>query len=161
MIIVVSIRWFLDESFHSQQNCFLLFIRIFAIGQPEHALSLSDADASSLTGAANAAADSTPSVSTHRLFERCTLLLTYALGIQVRFFDCLFLGILLLSSLELQVTLISMGFYQERIMTQGYARRDAASGIVERFHDSQFLVFANRVVALCLVGVYVAIKWRK
>jgi hypothetical protein len=53
-----------------------------------------------------------------------------------------------------------MGFFQERIMTLGYIRFDDPLKS-ERFGDAQFLVFANRIVALILVGCYLFVNWRK
>ena len=53
-----------------------------------------------------------------------------------------------------------MGFFQERIITQGYARHSDPF-IIDKFGDSQFLVLANRVVLLALVGIYLAYDWKR
>ncbi|ODM97575.1 Adenosine 3'-phospho 5'-phosphosulfate transporter 1 [Orchesella cincta] len=49
--------------------------------------------------------------------------------------------------------LLSMGLLQEKIMTQTY-------GDGENFRDSQFLVFINRILALVIAWVYLAIYER-
>uniref|UniRef100_A0A915M982 Adenosine 3'-phospho 5'-phosphosulfate transporter 1 n=1 Tax=Meloidogyne javanica TaxID=6303 RepID=A0A915M982_MELJA len=51
-----------------------------------------------------------------------------------------------------------MGFYQERIITQPYKLQNKATK--EFFKDAQFLVFANRLVALILAGIYILFRWK-
>ncbi|KAL3068125.1 hypothetical protein niasHT_027953 [Heterodera trifolii] len=53
----------------------------------------------------------------------------------------------------IQVTLICMGFFQERIVTRGYPHRMEPKR-TDFFRDTQFLVFSNRIVALALSGAY-------
>ncbi|KRZ74201.1 60S ribosomal protein L15 [Trichinella papuae] len=53
----------------------------------------------------------------------------------------------------LQVTYITWGVLQEKVMTQNYIRRNSAlSNVrsVDRFQDSEFLVFFNRLVAFLI-----------
>ncbi|KAI6186470.1 Adenosine 3'-phospho 5'-phosphosulfate transporter 1 [Aphelenchoides besseyi] len=123
-----------EEDHYFRKNAWLNFVRQFAIGQPEY--SLVSTDPNQARDVRNIEARSSPQLFAHQ----CILLLIYALGIQV--------------------TLISMGFFQERIMTLGYARYDNLTKI-EPFGDAQFLVFANRIVALVLVGCYMFANWRK
>ncbi|KAI6230182.1 Adenosine 3'-phospho 5'-phosphosulfate transporter 1 [Aphelenchoides fujianensis] len=137
LVQLVRRKWKQDD-FYFRRNQFLNFVRQFAIGQPEYALVPTDpAKESSAGGSEHRSPDA--------LAQRCVLLLIYALGIQAR---------------DSRVTLISMGFFQERIMTLGYGRFDDAAKI-EQFGDAQFLVFANRIVALVLVGCYLFVNWRK
>ncbi|CAK5024139.1 unnamed protein product [Meloidogyne enterolobii] len=51
-----------------------------------------------------------------------------------------------------------MGFYQERIITQPYKIQNMTKK--EFFKDAQFLVFANRLVALVLAGIYILFRWK-
>lgn len=55
----------------------------------------------------------------------------------------------------LQISYLTWGYLQEKIMTQEY--QDAA-GNTGRFQDSQFLVFVNRVLAFVMSGTYLLIK---
>ncbi|VDK46773.1 unnamed protein product [Anisakis simplex] len=55
--------------------------------------------------------------------------------------------------ISLQITLITMGFFQEGIMTKGYTLRSSSSQ-VHKFSDTQFLVFLNRISALILSASY-------
>ncbi|KRZ29350.1 60S ribosomal protein L15 [Trichinella pseudospiralis] len=53
----------------------------------------------------------------------------------------------------LQVTYITWGVLQEKVMTQNYIRRNSAVSnirLVDRFQDSEFLVFFNRLVAFLM-----------
>lgn len=52
----------------------------------------------------------------------------------------------------LQGSYLTWGILQEKIMTLDYPSGD---GAVERFTDSQFLVFVNRILAFALAGLYV------
>lgn len=53
-----------------------------------------------------------------------------------------------------------MGFFQERIITQGYLRISNPL-IVEKFDDAQFLVFINRLFGMALSGAYLIYDWKK
>ncbi|KAJ9601154.1 hypothetical protein L9F63_000674, partial [Diploptera punctata] len=55
----------------------------------------------------------------------------------------------------LQVTYLTWGLLQEKIMTQEYVDSAGSKG---HFTDSQFLVFVNRILAFVLSGVYVMIS---
>lgn len=55
----------------------------------------------------------------------------------------------------LQVSYLTWGLLQEKIMTQEYKN---SSGEVQRFTDSQFLVFVNRVLAFIFAGTYVSLS---
>lgn len=48
----------------------------------------------------------------------------------------------------LQGSYLTWGVLQEHIMTQTYGKDDESDG--ERFTNSQFLVFANRILAFCV-----------
>lgn len=52
----------------------------------------------------------------------------------------------------LQVSFLTWGVLQEKVMTQEYRNGD---GNVGRFKDSQFIVFVNRILALCMSGAVV------
>ncbi|CAD5208726.1 unnamed protein product [Bursaphelenchus xylophilus] len=62
----------------------------------------------------------------------------------------------------IQITLVSMGFFQERIMTQKYDRIINQGEEIEQDHftDAQFLVLANRVVALAVAVSYLWWDWK-
>lgn len=53
----------------------------------------------------------------------------------------------------LQLTYLTWGFMQEKVMTQEYVDKD---GKTSYFKDSQFLVFVNRILAFALSGSYIA-----
>lgn len=61
-------------------------------------------------------------------------------------------GVLLLGcAIGLQVSYLTWGLIQERIMTQKYGAVAGVGG--ERFQNSQFLVFVNRLLAFVVAGV--------
>ncbi|VDM25321.1 unnamed protein product [Toxocara canis] len=107
-----------------------IFLRSFAIGHPEYELVTLD---SGKRAAVNASGS-------RRLLDDSARLLLYFAG--------------------LQTTLVSMGFLQERIMTQGYLLLSDWNQI-DKFADTQFLVFLNRVFALILSGAYLFINWKR
>lgn len=53
-----------------------------------------------------------------------------------------------------------MGFFQEKIVTQEYPKIGNSS-LLKKFDDAQFLVFANRIVALSLSGTYLIYDWHR
>ncbi|XP_056337436.1 adenosine 3'-phospho 5'-phosphosulfate transporter 1 [Danio aesculapii] len=53
----------------------------------------------------------------------------------------------------LQVSYLTWGVLQERVMTRSYGASEA-EGSGERFRDSQFLVFMNRILALTVSGLW-------
>ncbi|XP_063297634.1 adenosine 3'-phospho 5'-phosphosulfate transporter 1 [Pelobates fuscus] len=55
----------------------------------------------------------------------------------------------------LQVSYLTWGVLQERVMTRTYSTEVGKVG--ERFRDSQFLVFMNRILALTVAGIYCAV----
>lgn len=55
----------------------------------------------------------------------------------------------------LQISFLSWGVLQEKIMTQKYLSVDNEEG---HFKDSQFLVFVNRILAFCISGIYISCK---
>ncbi|XP_075454938.1 adenosine 3'-phospho 5'-phosphosulfate transporter 1 isoform X2 [Ascaphus truei] len=59
---------------------------------------------------------------------------------------------LLFCAAGLQVAYLTWGVLQERVMTRNYGSDAGSPG--ERFRDSQFLVFMNRILALTVSGVY-------
>ncbi|XP_041108658.1 adenosine 3'-phospho 5'-phosphosulfate transporter 1-like [Polyodon spathula] len=59
---------------------------------------------------------------------------------------------LLFCAAGLQASYLTWGILQERVMTQTYAATDTEPG--EKFKDSQFLVFMNRILALTVAGMY-------
>ncbi|UYV82994.1 SARDH [Cordylochernes scorpioides] len=61
---------------------------------------------------------------------------------------------LLLCFLGLQVTYLTWGVIQEKIMTRSY-QDDRGTG---QFSDSQFLVFVNRVLAFVISGLYLLVS---
>ncbi|XP_033859140.3 adenosine 3'-phospho 5'-phosphosulfate transporter 1-like isoform X2 [Acipenser ruthenus] len=62
---------------------------------------------------------------------------------------------LLVCAFGLQASYLTWGVLQERVMTQTYGAADTELG--EKFKDSQFLVFMNRILALTVAGVYCAL----
>lgn len=77
-----------------------------------------------------------PTSNSQRTFTQDLLLLTYC-----------FLG--------LQVSYLTWGYLQEKIMTQVY---EDGSGNQDHFEDSQFLVFINRILAFFMSGLYLLIQ---
>uniref|UniRef100_A0A8C5N2B2 Adenosine 3'-phospho 5'-phosphosulfate transporter 1 n=1 Tax=Leptobrachium leishanense TaxID=445787 RepID=A0A8C5N2B2_9ANUR len=55
----------------------------------------------------------------------------------------------------LQAAYLTWGVLQERVMTRTYSTGEGDAG--ERFRDSQFLVFMNRILALTVSGIYCAV----
>nr|CAG4651791.1 EOG090X05CU [Triops cancriformis] len=64
-------------------------------------------------------------------------------------------SILLACVAGLQVSYLTWGVLQEKIMTQDY--QDPNTGSVGRFKDSQFLVFVNRILAFLISGAYLLV----
>ncbi|KAM4771676.1 adenosine 3'-phospho 5'-phosphosulfate transporter 1 isoform 2-T2 [Rhinophrynus dorsalis] len=62
---------------------------------------------------------------------------------------------LLFCAAGLQVSYLTWGVLQERVMTRTYGTKEDSPG--ERFRDSQFLVFMNRILALTVAGTYCAL----
>ncbi|CAJ0586451.1 unnamed protein product, partial [Mesorhabditis spiculigera] len=60
----------------------------------------------------------------------------------------------------IQSTLVMMGFFQERIITQGYPSSTDPL-IMDKFGDAQFLVFCNRIIALVIVFVVLGYNWSR
>ncbi|XP_017883090.1 adenosine 3'-phospho 5'-phosphosulfate transporter 1 [Ceratina calcarata] len=87
------------------------------------------------TGLLDASYTSTPPNS-QRTFTQDALLLMY----------CFF---------GLQVSYLTWGYLQEKIMTQEY---ENVAGNKDRFQDSQFLVFVNRILAFSMSGLYLLIQ---
>lgn len=52
----------------------------------------------------------------------------------------------------LQISFLSWGILQEKVMTQKYVNSNEESGY---FNDSQFLVFVNRILAFCISGIVI------
>lgn len=63
--------------------------------------------------------------------------------------DCL---LLMFYFFGLQISFLSWGVLQEKVMTQKYINSEGESGY---FKDSQFLVFVNRILAFCMSGIVV------
>ena len=65
-------------------------------------------------------------------------------------------------TIGLQVSYLTWGLLQERIMTRRYGDVIDADGVVteegEQFQNSQFLVFINRVLAWVVAGVYIKLQ---
>ncbi|CAD6238369.1 GSCOCG00008449001-RA-CDS [Cotesia congregata] len=55
----------------------------------------------------------------------------------------------------LQISYLTWGYFQEKIMTQEYVN---SIGEKEHFKDSQFLVFVNRILAFTISGLYLIIR---
>lgn len=66
--------------------------------------------------------------------------------------DCLLLSFYFFG---LQISFLSWGILQEKVMTQKYENANNESGY---FKDSQFLVFVNRILAFCMSGIVVLCK---
>ncbi|XP_035740299.1 adenosine 3'-phospho 5'-phosphosulfate transporter 1-like [Vespa mandarinia] len=78
----------------------------------------------------------TPTSTSQRTFTQDFLLLTYC-----------FLG--------LQISYLTWGYLQEKIMTQVY---EDGFGNQDHFEDSQFLVFINRILAFLMSALYLLIQ---
>ncbi|XP_076666259.1 adenosine 3'-phospho 5'-phosphosulfate transporter 1 [Andrena cerasifolii] len=87
------------------------------------------------TGLLDSSCASTPA-NNQRTFTQDALLLLY----------CFF---------GLQVSYLTWGYLQEKIMTQEY---EDVAGTKSRFQDSQFLVFINRILAFCMSGLYLIVQ---
>ncbi|XP_069092468.1 adenosine 3'-phospho 5'-phosphosulfate transporter 1 [Pleurodeles waltl] len=61
---------------------------------------------------------------------------------------------LLFCAAGLQVSYLTWGILQERVMTRSYGATSTNPG--EKFRDSQFLVFMNRILAFTVAGLYCA-----
>ncbi|OZC07588.1 putative ATP synthase F0, A subunit [Onchocerca flexuosa] len=66
---------------------------------------------------------------------------------------------LILYFLSLLITLVLMGYIQERIMTQAYL--STVDHRLNKFENTQFLVFMNRVFAIVLCATYLISNWKK
>ncbi|XP_025053625.1 adenosine 3'-phospho 5'-phosphosulfate transporter 1 isoform X1 [Alligator sinensis] len=62
---------------------------------------------------------------------------------------------LLFCAVGLQVSYLTWGVLQERVMTRTYGTTETEPG--EKFKDSQFLVFMNRILAFTVAGLYCAL----
>ncbi|XP_077198462.1 adenosine 3'-phospho 5'-phosphosulfate transporter 1 isoform X1 [Paroedura picta] len=62
---------------------------------------------------------------------------------------------LLFCAAGLQISYLTWGVLQERVMTRTYGATESDSG--EKFKDSQFLVFMNRILACTVAGLYCAL----
>ncbi|CAD5205964.1 unnamed protein product [Bursaphelenchus okinawaensis] len=107
-----------------------IFLRRFAIGRPD------------IVGSTLIKYEKTEATTVPTFTQHITQLLGFFIGIQI--------------------TLVSMGFFQERIMTQKYGR--IGDGAIEiegdNFTDAQFLVLANRLVALAVASAYLWYDWK-
>ena len=61
-----------------------------------------------------------------------------------------------LSKSNFKGSYLTWGLLQERIITREYGAVDGVGG--EKFSDSQFLVFINRLSALIVAGTYLQMK---
>ncbi|CAB3398983.1 unnamed protein product [Caenorhabditis bovis] len=66
--------------------------------------------------------------------------------------------ILLFFFAGIQVTLVTMGYLQEKIITKSYSRVDKPE-IAEKFEEMQFLIFCNRIVALLISMIVLGRNW--
>ncbi|XP_041043719.1 adenosine 3'-phospho 5'-phosphosulfate transporter 1 [Carcharodon carcharias] len=62
---------------------------------------------------------------------------------------------LLACVIGLQVSYLTWGVLQERVMTKAYGRTETDPGV--KFRDSQFLVFMNRILAVTVAGLCCAL----
>uniref|UniRef100_A0A915ASJ3 Adenosine 3'-phospho 5'-phosphosulfate transporter 1 n=1 Tax=Parascaris univalens TaxID=6257 RepID=A0A915ASJ3_PARUN len=111
-------------------SCWQNFLLNLAIGHPEYELIM--------LGGGKKSTGNTPG--SRRLLDDSARLMLYFAG--------------------LQTTLVSMGFLQERIITQGYISLTNHTQI-DKFTDTQFLVFCNRIFALILSGTYLFFHWKR
>ncbi|KAI1719367.1 UAA transporter family domain-containing protein [Ditylenchus destructor] len=130
-----------ESDYNFRQTRFHKILRAFAVGHPEYQLVPSKQQPSTPI---NQSSDQNAQViaaksSRRRSFVRdCFKVFLYFAGIQV--------------------TLVCMGFFQEKIVTRGYAR-NADPTIEDKFEDAQFLVFVNRLVGFILAGAYFMYDW--
>uniref|UniRef100_A0A915D1H1 Adenosine 3'-phospho 5'-phosphosulfate transporter 1 n=1 Tax=Ditylenchus dipsaci TaxID=166011 RepID=A0A915D1H1_9BILA len=119
-----------ENDLNFRQSPFHKLLRSFAVGHPEY----------SLQDGLQKTSTSITSTQNNRFFRDCMRISVYFLGIQV--------------------TLVCMGFFQERIITRAYPQ--IANPLLEdKFEDAQFLVFANRLVAFLMAGSYLFYHWRR
>uniref|UniRef100_A0A7E4V795 Adenosine 3'-phospho 5'-phosphosulfate transporter 1 n=1 Tax=Panagrellus redivivus TaxID=6233 RepID=A0A7E4V795_PANRE len=107
------------------------FLRLFAVGRPEYQLipdeKRSDVD---VRLDKDDIPEMVPIVKSSNRFSNDTFMLILCFGL----IQCFF---------------VPMGFFQEHIMTQLYPRFDD-SGVEDKFHDTEFLLLLNRLVALVI-----------
>ncbi|XP_015585237.1 adenosine 3'-phospho 5'-phosphosulfate transporter 1 [Cephus cinctus] len=108
------------------KGCISKVVHACFLGSGENGLLDSAAYASTSTGTSHA----------QRTFAQDVLLLTY----------CFF---------GLQISYLTWGYLQEKIMTQEYVDAD---GNKAHFQNSQFLVFINRILAFLMSGLYLLIR---
>lgn len=126
--------------YRNHPNSCLNFLTLFAVGRPEdaeHQLLPTNPDG---PRSSKSNENLSSSRSSERFFRDCSLLFIYSMGIQV--------------------TLVCMGFMQERIMTGTYANVEDPT-LLEKFGDAQFLVLLNRLWALAICGAYLLYDWRR
>ncbi|CAI5451720.1 unnamed protein product [Caenorhabditis angaria] len=127
------------HDFEGHSRSFKRLLKSFAVGSPEYQLIPNSPSSSSKSS--NSTIDSVPHTRS-QCIQTTVLLLFFFSGIQI--------------------TLVAMGYLQERIITQGYVKRDGKlTDTVEKFEEVQFLIFCNRIVALFLSLLILARDWRQ
>uniref|UniRef100_A0A8R1E555 Uncharacterized protein n=1 Tax=Caenorhabditis japonica TaxID=281687 RepID=A0A8R1E555_CAEJA len=123
------------HAFESGQFSFRQLIRSFAVGNPDYQLIPTGEKP------ASARKDTDAIPQTRSQFVHMAVFLLF-----------FFSGI--------QITLVAMGVLQERIITKGYKRTDRLE-VEEKFGETQFLIFCNRIVALVLSFLILSKDWTK
>uniref|UniRef100_A0AC35UHC3 EOG090X05CU n=1 Tax=Rhabditophanes sp. KR3021 TaxID=114890 RepID=A0AC35UHC3_9BILA len=137
LVQIIKSRYIKRKDYNGD-NIFWKGLRFFAIGQPEYALAvdLSTQDPNKVSERPEDRA----AALRKRFVDDCMVLFLYFIGIQTNF--------------------VIMGLLQEKIMTQGYSLVSNES-IIEKFGDTQFLVFCNRIVALIISFGILAKLWSR
>uniref|UniRef100_A0A914HHX1 Adenosine 3'-phospho 5'-phosphosulfate transporter 1 n=1 Tax=Globodera rostochiensis TaxID=31243 RepID=A0A914HHX1_GLORO len=140
-----------------RRHCLLRLIRLFAVGQPEHRMAYKTSEAGS-SAEREQLHDADVVEDDERRRRQCAVVSRAGQFRRRRFLiDCLYIFVYFTG---IQVTLVCMGFFQERIVTRGYPLRTDQKR-THIFRDTQFLVFANRIVALALSGAFLCITWKQ
>ena len=113
---------------HFRRNCFSNLLFRFALGRPEYRLGVELVELEK--AGIDKVDDEAEEVNSKQRRESNAFLE-----------DCLFLSLYFMG---IQICLVCMGFFQERIVTRGYPIRGGV-GPEHFFKDAQFLVFANRL----------------
>uniref|UniRef100_A0A183BLK5 Adenosine 3'-phospho 5'-phosphosulfate transporter 1 n=1 Tax=Globodera pallida TaxID=36090 RepID=A0A183BLK5_GLOPA len=139
-----------------RRHCLLRLVRLFAVGQPEHRMAYETSENGS--SAEREQLNDADVGDEERRRRQCAVVSRTGQFRRRRFLiDCLYIFVYFTG---IQVTLVCMGFFQERIVTRGYRLRTDQKR-THIFRDTQFLVFANRILALALSGAYLCITWKR
>uniref|UniRef100_A0A0N5AVI4 Adenosine 3'-phospho 5'-phosphosulfate transporter 1 n=1 Tax=Syphacia muris TaxID=451379 RepID=A0A0N5AVI4_9BILA len=128
---IVFVRYVRRTTSGFPNTFFWNFAKLFSIGRPEYEL---------LTADVESAKNESSHIAYDSFLYDCACFVAYFIGIQI--------------------TLVPMGFFQERIMTQDYVKFSDPS-VYGKFNEAQFLVMMNRLVALLFSVVVLFSRWSR